>query len=147
MLPWHWVQRGLWLIGAAVAAWVVYIVAHTALSLRRLQQVAREAAAVPMPCPACGGAEHDYKCGGLWDGNTASGCPAHGTFGYGACKGCGSRWAQWDDAPPYVPPDEEWDEWVTGPEERQAERLRQWTEHHARRTDSIPQAGERGSTV
>ena len=40
-------------------------------------------------------------------------------------------WAKWDDDPPYVPPDEEWEREVAGPEAARAAQLRQWTQHHA----------------
>src|SRR5688572_28883789 len=115
MLPWHWVQRGLWLMGAAVAAWVVYHVALTAVSFRRLRQPQPPLpTAAHMPCPACGGTEHDYKSGGLWHGapDPVTGRRPVGSLGYGICKGCGSRWAEWDNAPPYVPTDEEWERQV-----------------------------------
>ncbi len=91
----------------------------------------------PTPCPLCAGTEHDYRSQGLWDGmpDPVTGHSTGGSFGYGICKGCGSRWAQWDDAPPYVPSEEEWERQVARPEAARAERLRLWTEHHARRAE------------
>jgi transcription elongation factor Elf1 len=56
-------------------------------------------------CPKCGSEQIDCVSSGLWDGTDKK---SHGVFYYGICKQCGSRCAQWDDKPSYVPSDEEW---------------------------------------
>jgi hypothetical protein len=60
-------------------------------------------------CPACGGTEFDRLTGGLWDGVDAQGSRAGGMFDYGTCRQCRTRVGRWDDGPPYVVPDEEWE--------------------------------------
>ena len=76
----------------------------------RLLQKQPLLAVKPIPCPVCEGTEHNRKTGGLWDGapDPITGRRPCGIFAYGICKTCNSRWAKWDDAPPYVPSDEEW---------------------------------------
>lgn len=127
----------LWVLGAAVAVVLVYLAASVVLIHWQLKYRTPLTKIATMPCPLCGGTEHDYKKQGLWDGmpDPGTGHRPCGSFGYGICKGCGSRWAQWDDAQPYVPSEEEWEREVAGPEADRAAQLRQWTEHHARRTD------------
>jgi len=66
----------------------------------------------PTSCPVCGQTEHEYMVGGLWDGGKDAGGPACGSFAFGICKRCGSRWGQWDDEPSHIPSDAEWEEWV-----------------------------------
>jgi len=136
LLPESFFARGLWLAGGLLAAALVYGAVWTAIVWCRLRRVEERAATAQTRCPSCRGAEHDYKSQGLWDGapDLITGHRPGGTFGYGVCKGCGSRWGQWDGAPPYVPSEEEWEREVGRREALRAEQLRQWTEHHPRRT-------------
>jgi hypothetical protein len=126
LLPGPWL---LWAVGGGLAIAVVCLTVHAVLVFRRLRRLEAQVAAMPpLACPACGGTDHDYKSQGLWDGmrDPVTGTRPHGSFGFGICKRCGSRWAQWDGQPPYVPADEEWDREVTQPAERRAAQLRQW---------------------
>lgn len=136
----RWIlEPALWTIGVGLALAFVAWFAATGVQLRRTHRAAVVAAAMPMPCPACGHTEHDYKWQGLWDGvDPATGHDVGGCFGYGICRACGAKWAQPDDRPPYVCPPEEWAREIDAPEARRAEELRRCTEHHARRTGPKP---------
>lgn len=84
-----------------------------AVMVLRAWVMARRQARLPLtptrPCPRCGGDDIDYAMAGLWDGcDRTTGAAAHGVSFYGTCKRCASRVAQWDDAPSYVPTDDEW---------------------------------------
>lgn len=62
-----------------------------------------------MKCPRCGSENLDWlKKGALWDGRDAQGNRTSGVCHYALCLGCGTRCAWWDDQPPYVPNEEEW---------------------------------------
>jgi hypothetical protein len=123
----------LWTLGGAVALVLLWLATSVVVFHWKMRHPIPLPKVPPMPCPSCGGTEHDYRRQGLWDGvpDPVTGGRAGGSFDYGICKACGSRWAQWDDAPPYVPPEDEWEREVAGPEAARAEHLRQWTEHHA----------------
>ena len=86
--------------------------AAVALIVIRAWVMARREKGLPLTrenrCPRCGGEEIDYARAGLWDGESVTGAAVHGVSFYGTCKRCASRVAQWDDAPPYVPSDDEW---------------------------------------
>ncbi len=102
---------GLWIIIGvllAIGIAVAVIFAVIFYGLRHLPQPPVR----PTQCPACGHTEHEYKAGGLRGDERHSGEAADGTFGYGICKRCGSRWGQYDDSPAYVPSDEEWRRYV-----------------------------------
>lgn len=110
-LPRSRVVPSLWIVGGLYAVAVGYFAVQAMLISWRHRHLAQLAAATATQCPSCGYAEHDYRSGGLWDGvpDPITGHQPGGSFGYGVCKRCGSRWGQWDGAPPYVPSDEEWE--------------------------------------
>jgi len=104
----------------SVTGWVIAIL-FSSLALCFVYVIIYSAASVwwhsrnrppskPILCPNCGHDGHAYIAGGLWDGacDPKTGKRPGGVFGYGICNRCSSRWAQWDDAPIYVPSDEEW---------------------------------------
>lgn len=111
------VLTGLWIVIGVVLAIVLLVVIVIAVIYYGLRHLPKPPL-LPTLCPVCGHTEHEYKVGGLWDGKKDNGEAACGSFSFGVCKHCGSRWGQWDDKPTHVPTDKEWQDWVERGEER-----------------------------
>ena len=97
----------LLIILAAFGCVVIYFLVQAAFMMWRLNHLPPPP---PRLCPRCSGTEYDQGVAGVWDGirDPKTGKRPHGTMFYGTCKQCGTRVAQWDDDPPYVPSDDEW---------------------------------------
>jgi hypothetical protein len=113
-------------IGSTGLALFLWLVVATILRERRFARMP------PLPafqCPHCKSERIDVLYSGLWDGFDTEGNPVGGINEYGLCQACGRRCARdagcTQDHEPYIPTEEEWDNYVV-PSERARRDRENW---------------------